>query len=285
VEIGIASRTPRAARILAIVTALALASCTENVAYDYRRIEVTSYSHDAWAALLRKHLDPAGRVDYAAWKADPADLEALDAYINLIANASPESHPQLFPTPRDVLAYWINTYNALVIRAVLEHWPIQSVTDVSSGLSFVRGQGFFANRKYLVGGQRISLYELENGKLRNQNDPRIHFAINCASRSCPPIDREAFFAEGLDGRLEARAHAFVNSEANVYPSPEGRTVHLSMIFEWYEGDFLASLPKGSTILDYVLAYAEPELAGKLRRAKAEGWKVDYLTYDWKVNWR
>lgn len=269
--------------VIACATLGSLASCSSDVPTDFRKVDVKTMSHDAWEGLLQKYLDSSGRVEYAAWKANADDLKALDDYLNMIANASPDSHPQLFPTPRDAMAYWINTYNALVIRAVLEFWPIESVNDVKSGINFVRGQGFFSNRKYLVGGKRISLYDLENKKLRTLNDPRIHFAINCASRSCPPIDRVAFRAADLDRRLDGRARAFINSDSNVRPDDGEKIVFVSRIFDWYEDDFVAALPKGSTIIDYLLLYAGPPLAERLRRAKAEGWKVRPLEYDWGVN--
>jgi hypothetical protein len=258
---------------------LLLAACSSEVQYGYRKIQVSSFSHRAFDALLHRYVSADGRVDYASWKSSADDLRSLDEFVNLIANASPASHPSLFPTDADRLAYWINGYNALVLRAVLEHWPIRSVNDVQSGVSFVQGQGFFHNRKYLLGGESMSLLELENRHLRG-DDPRTHFAINCASGSCPPLRPSAYDAAGLDALLDARAREFINREANVYVSREKKTLYLSRIFEWYREDFLKA-QKSTRILDYLRRYADPPLADKLKQA--ESYRVEYLEYDWGLN--
>jgi len=263
---------------------MALLGCGTKVDYGYHAIPVDRYSHETFDALLRKHVDGRGKVDYGAWKSNAEDMKTLDEYVNLIANASPLSRKELFPTKRDVLAYWINAYNALVIRAVLQAWPIRSVTDVKSGSNFVRGQGFFANRKYRVGGEWISLYDLENRHIRNEQDPRVHFALNCASGSCPPLPNTTFKSDELEKTLDAAARGFVNSEENVFVSEKRTSVFLSKIFDWYEDDFLKALRRpGATILDYLLLYAEAPLAERLRTAKAAKYDIAYLEYDWTLN--
>lgn len=270
-------------RLLILLSSLAACSGTK-VDYGYRQMNVDRYSHESFGALLRKYVDANGKVDYAAWKANAEDLKTLNEYLNLIANASPLSRKDLFPTKRGALAYWINTYNALVIRAVLEAWPIRSVTDVKTGSDFVRGQGFFANRQYLVGGEWISLYHLENRHIRNEQDARIHFALNCGSGSCPPLPNTSFKSEDLDKTLDAMARAFINSEENVYVSAQRKSVFLSKIFDWYEADFLRAMNRaGATILDYLIPYAEAPLAEKLRTAKAQKYEIAYIEYDWTLN--
>lgn len=267
-----------------VVCVLLLFGCSSSAPYAYRKIEVTNFSHGGLDALLRKYVDERGRVDYAAWRAGADDMRALDGYVNLIANASPESHPALFPTEREQLSYWINAYNALVLRAVLEHWPIESVTDVKSGVSFVRGQGFFANRKYLVGGRWLSLYELENERLRQQSDPRMHFAINCASGSCPVLRPNAYEGADLDKRLDQNGRAFVNQQSNAYVSHDRRTVYLSMIFKWYEADFLRAMNRpGADMLDYVFQFADKPLADDLAKARDGKYAIEHLEYDWTIN--
>jgi hypothetical protein len=148
------------------------------------------YSNDIVVRLLNKYLvDGGDKVDYAAWKESSEDLEALDQQVALLARVSPESDPGQFPTPAIKRSYWINTYNTLVLQAVLEFWPLESVRDVEISLSskMVPGKGFFYDRKVIVGGEKTSLLFLEKKVLKTQKDPRLHFAFNCASTSCPVL--------------------------------------------------------------------------------------------------
>lgn len=252
-----------------LLAALLAAGACSTPGFQYRPVEITSFSHASFDRLLKKYVSAEGKVDYAAWHAHAEDRRALQDYVNQIGNASPESHPALFPDHDTQLAYWINAYNALVIEGVLSHYPVQSVNDIRPGITVKQGQGFFYNLKFQVGGRPINLLDLENRVLLEQyKDPRIHFAINCASRSCPPLRPEAF--KGPE-QLDAAARAFINDEKNVYVSHEKRTVYVSKIFEWYREDF------GGDLRAYLNRY-------RARPLPAD-YAIEFLDYDWNLNGR
>jgi hypothetical protein len=163
-----------------------------------------------------------------------------------------------------------------VIEAVLTHYPIESVNDIRPGVTVVKGQGFFYNLKFQVGRRRINLYDLENKILREFQEPRIHFAINCASKSCPPLKSEAYSPPLLEGQLEEATLEFINDRRNVYVLHEERTVFLSRIFKWYAEDF-------GDVRMYLRQFADRVLARDLD--SAADYEIEYLDYDWGLNER
>jgi hypothetical protein len=232
------------------------------------------YSNDVFIGLVEKYSVSEGHgVDYAAWKESPQDLAALDRQVALLASVSPVSHPEQFPERSQQRSYWISTYNTLVLQAVLELWPLESVQDVKISFSsrVVPGKGFFYDRKVVVGGEETNLYKLEKEVLRQQKDPRLHFALNCASSSCPVLRPW----EWTDEQLDTAAHDFINDTENVQVE-DGR-VHLSRIFKWYKKDF----PKN--LLEYLKRFAEPTLAQNLQTAIEQGYRLSYRNYDWSLN--
>jgi len=236
--------------------------------------EQPMYSNQTFVRLVKKYSNRDGdKIDYAAWKASSEDLQALDRQVRLLAMISPETHPDQFPTAAAKRSYWINTYNTLVLQAVLEYWPLQSVRDVKISLSsrLVPGKGFFYDRKVTVGGKETNLYDLEKQVLKTQKDPRLHFALNCASASCPVLRPWEWTEEQLDeaGRV------FINNPHNV--SVEADSVMLSSIFKWYKKDFPAD------ILVYLQQYAEPPLKRALQTALDDRYRIRYETYDWSLN--
>ena len=237
-------------------------------------VEQNAYSNETVVRLLDKYLlDGGDKVDYAAWKESREDLDALDQQVALLARVSPESDPGQFPTPAIKRSYWINTYNTLVLQAVLEFWPLESVRDVKISLSsrVVPGKGFFYDRKVVVGGKKTSLLFLEKKVLKTQKDPRLHFAFNCASTSCPVL--RAW--EWTDEQLDQAAREFVNNEKNVLVKSED--VMLSKIFKWYKKDFPGD------ILIYLQQYADPSLQQKLQAASDGKYRIRYEDYDWSLN--
>jgi len=236
--------------------------------------EEPMYSDKPFLELVRKYIVEGGeKVDYEAWKDSPEDLAALDRQVALIARVSPVSHPELFPTKAEQRSYWINTYNTLVLQAVLEYWPLESVRDVKISVTsrVVPGKGFFYDRKVVVGGEKTNLYKLEKEVLRNQKDPRLHFALNCGSESCPVLRPW----EWTDDQLDEAAREFINKSENV--SIEGEELYLSSIFKWYKKDF----PKD--LHSYLQQYAEPGLNEQLQAAKDRKYRTRYRTYDWSLN--
>lgn len=236
-------------------------------------VQEPAYSAAPYLELVNKYLTGDGKVDYQAWKDSTQDMAALDEQVGLLARISPLSHPEQFDGASAIRAYWINTYNTLVLQAVLEYWPLESVRDVKISLSskVVPGKGFFYDRKVVVGGKETNLYRLEKEVLKSQKDPRLHFALNCASSSCPVLRPW----EWTDEQLDQAARDFVNKPSNVSVSDE--TVYLSRIFKWYRKDF----PKDT--YGYLRQFADAGLSDLLQAASEEAYPRKYVDYDWDLN--
>lgn len=245
------------------------------------------FSHGELDRVLSRYADEQGRVDYAALKEDPGDLER---YFLLLSLYSPDSHPELFPTEESRLAYWLNAYNAAAIRIVLTHYPIGSVREVREPLLLFfmpKGSGFFVFQRVTFGGATTNLYHLENGVVRKRfADPRVHFALNCAARGCPRLPREAFDPRRLEEQLDREARRFLAEERNFRIDHGEKAVYLSSIFDWYEDEFLKwcreRFPgREATLLDYVALYLPGEKAEELKRAAS--YEVRFIPYDWRLN--
>jgi len=236
-------------------------------------VAVPEYTAEPWLELVKKYLGDDGKVDYQAWKDSAGDMAALDQQVNLLARVSPLSHPGQFEGPAAIRSYWINTYNTLVLQAVLEYWPLDSVRDVKISFTskLVPGKGFFYDRKVVVGGRESNLYDLEKEVLKSQKDPRLHFALNCASSSCPVLRPW----EWTDEQLNQAAREFVNKPSNVKVSDE--SVYLSRIFKWYRKDF------PDDTYAYLQQFAETDLRKQLQTAIDAAFPTRYFDYDWDVN--
>jgi hypothetical protein len=235
-----------------------------NVEYDDRKFR---------ELLGRYTVDDGNGVDYAAWQASAGDMRALDDYMEMIGRISPTSRPELFASRDGARRYWINAYNAAVIDAVLDHWPLDSVRDVNDSLTsrIIPGKGFFYDREIVVGGERTNLLELEKYVLERIADPRLHFALNCASESCPILRSWNWSERDLD----QAARDFINQRENV--EVRDRRLLLSRIFKWYRKDF----PRD--IVGYLKAYADPELQTQLDDVVDNGYPIRYRDYDWSLN--
>lgn len=245
------------------------------------------FSHASFEALLGRFVDDDGRVDYAGWHGDGDARAALDSYLAAIAAFSPDNAPERFPDGGSRLVYWVHAYNAFVIKAVLDRWPLASVTDVKAPLEVVKGLGFFYTLAFEAGGSTFTLYELEKDKaVGDTEDARVHFVLNCASGGCPILRPELPEGDALEPFLQAAASDFVAAEENVEVDDEGRRLLLSRIFEWYEDDFLNDLRRRGIatrrgIVEYLLHVAPEERREDLERAA--DYEVVYRDYDWALN--
>ncbi len=245
------------------------------------------FSHDAFDELLGEYVTPAGRVDYDRWHTSVNSVSQLDGYLAAVGKYSPDKTPDRFPERSDALAYWMYGYNAYVIKAVLDRWPLSSVTDVKAPIEAVKGMGFFYQLRFSFGGEYLSLLSVENDKIRARyKDARIHFVLNCASESCPVARPELPTGDELEEMMTKAAGDFVNDPNNVSVDHERRIVFLSSIFKWYKKDFIndlgaKGLPAGRGLIDYVTTLASGELQGDLERA--DGYKVEFRDYDWSLN--
>lgn len=231
----------------------------------------------AWGEVLSAHVHE-GRVDYEALSESPEDLERVVA---TFAAVGPSITPLRFRTIEARLAYYLNAYNALVLHAVVENWPIESVRDVHGPVEPERGFGFFWARFFEVDGHWTNLYYLEHDVLRTEfADARIHAALVCASRGCPALQDEPYTEARVDAQLERASHAFCAHAVRV----EDERIVLNPIFEWYREDFERDARRGEwgdgQLLDYVEHYApDADIAG----ARARGARVVFSDYDWSLN--
>ncbi len=183
--------------------------------------EVTLATHEAFNSMLQKYVTDGGTVNYAAWKKSESDL---DSYLQSLAAAIPSAST----ARNEALAYWINAYNAYTVKLILKNYPVAKITDLNGGKPWDVQWITLAGKKY-------SLNDIENKVIRPTfKEPRIHFAVNCAAKSCPPLANKAFTAANLNSMLEQRTKAFVNSNLNTITKDK---LMLSNIFNWYKEDF------------------------------------------------
>lgn len=216
-----------------------------------------------YAQLLGKFVH-AGAVDYAGLKAEEAQL---DAYLTVLEHTDPRA---LDLEGRK--AFYINAYNAWTLKLILTSYPgVKSIKDLGGLFS-----GPWSRELVRIEGKVLTLDELEHGILRKPpfTDPRIHFAVNCASRSCPLLRSTPYAGEGLDGQLDLAARNFINAPGNTVV--DGDLVWVSKIFDWYGQDF------GDAPLDFVRRYARNDLQEKLDALGSRA-RVRFLDYDWSLN--
>jgi hypothetical protein len=230
--------------------------------------------HAAWDRLLKTYVRPdadgLNRVDYAAFKRD--GQAALKDYIAKLEAVDPATLPR--PEQFALLA---NLYNAKTADIVLDHYPVKSIRDISlgGGLLGVFTGGPWKAKALEMKGVELSLDDIEHGMLRPVfKDPRVHYAVNCASVGCPNLGTEAFTGDQLDAQLDAAARAYVNHPRGADPKPDGLVV--SSIYDWYQQDFGGS---EDGVIAHLKTYADPALAQKLEGTTSI---ADYA-YDWSLN--
>ena len=216
------------------------------------------YSH--FDSALLNYVDSGGSVNYQGIIENPYNI---NQFLDFIEKISPDSHPKYFPTKNDRLAYWINTYNSLIIKLMIDN-PDKNILDISWGHLV-----WFT--KFKVGGERTSLYKIEHQILRKM-DPRIHFAISCGSTSCPPLGNRIFLGETINSQLDEKTINFINDSKNVYLDYENKVIYLSKIFKWYEKDF-------GNVRKFVLKYLKEAVDYSL----IKNYKIKYNKYDWSSN--
>ncbi|MDX2287183.1 MAG: DUF547 domain-containing protein [Bacteroidia bacterium] len=220
-------------------------------------------SHEIWDALLKRHVDADGFVDYPGMIRDSAEL---NRYLAVLESA----HPNDRNWSREAqMAYWINAYNAYTVQLIIRHYPVASIKDIKRGLPFV-------NTVWDVPFIRIESYTYDLNNIEHNilrpvfQDARVHAAINCASYSCPKLRAEAFVAERLDAQLDDAMRTFVNDPLRNRISAE--RAEISEIFKWFSGDFQRD---AGSVRAFVSRYAAAP--------PAEGVELAYLDYDWRLN--
>ena len=233
-----------------------------------------TFDYSEFDSLLRKFVHEK-QVDYRSLIAEKDKLYLFTKKLNKI---SPDSHPDLFKTTEEKLAYWINAYNAFILKLIVENYPVDSIKDIK----FIGFTVWFS--KNTLGGEEISFKALEDDIIRDRfGDPRIHFAINCASASCPPLLNEAFLPQILDRQLDTMTAKFINDKSNVLFDEERQIIFLSSIFDWYEKDYTSWLEEernmvNPTLLDYIKIYYDDEIPDDWQE-----YDIKFYDYDWSLN--
>ena len=263
---------------LVLVGALGLVGCTGGANVQPVRAQQpvaapTTIDHGALTNLLQTYVDAAGMVDYAALKTNHDGV--LAPYLQQLAETDPAN---LGDKAR--LAFWINAYNALTLKLIVDHYPVERIKDITpaGGPSIPKLNAPWHVTVGEVGGQMRTLDEIEHEIIRERFDePRIHFALVCAALSCPRLRREAFTGARLDAQLDDQAHRFLHTRAkNQIPASDG-AIRLSRIFKWFEEDFGENT---DDVQRYLAPYFEGAVQQKLQTA---AYDVGYLDYDWTLN--
>jgi hypothetical protein len=229
-------------------------------------------------ALLGRHVtmpaDGVARVAYARWKSSAADMAALESWITEAAARRPSTMPRA-----EAFAFWANLYNALTLKVVLGRYPVRSIRDIrSTGVPFDPRQfnGPWRTRLVTIEGRAMSLDDIEHGVMRPTfRDPRVHYAVNCASIGCPNLRPRAFTAARLEADLDDAARAFVNHPRGVSVLPDGR-LRVSSIYQWFREDFGGD---DAGVVAHLRRHAAPPLAARL----AQGTAIAGHDYDWTLN--
>ena len=227
--------------------------------------------HSGYDALLRKFVDDRGNVDYTGWKASAKDVAALDEYLAHLSSIDFAAK-----SSRDAqLAHWINAYNAVTLKGILREYP---TTSIRNHTAKVFGYNIWHDLLLHAGGKAYSLDTIEHKILRPAKEPRIHFAIVCASESCPRLLNRAYTADALEGQLTANTRDFFANSGNFQYDARAGKVQLSSIMRWFAEDF------GETKADQLRTIAPylptPEAQ---RAAQAGSASVSYLDYSWDLN--
>lgn len=251
-------------RIFTLLVTLALVGCFGPKGLDVKTVdgqlseEVDSniIDHSEWNGMLQEFVDEKGFVDYQGFK---KNKQQLDSYLQMLAENPPQGN---WPV-EEQLAYFINLYNAATVQLVTENYPIESIKDIG-GL-----KGPFLQSFIQVGNEEMTLANLEKGILQKMNEPRIHFAINCASYSCPKLLNQAYTAKNLSKMMDQATTEFINGDKNNLDQYEPE---LSRIFDWYKSDFTDT---GMSIPEYINQYSKTKISAEA--------SISYLPYDWSLN--
>ncbi|WP_418512320.1 DUF547 domain-containing protein [Corallibacter sp.] len=204
-------------------------------------------------SILQKHVSPNGQVNYKAIKTNKA---SLDTYLKQYSKISPKNSW----SKEQVLAYWINAYNAFTIELIIDNYPIKSIKDLKKPW----------NKEFIpLANKKISLNYIEHEILRTLNEPRVHFAIVCASASCPKLLNEAYTPEKLNKQLTQATKDFLSDTSRNKISESN--IEISKIFKWFAKDF----KKNGSLIDFINTYSDIRVLSNAN--------IDYLDYNWSLN--
>ncbi|RMG16264.1 MAG: DUF547 domain-containing protein [Bacteroidetes bacterium] len=212
------------------------------------------FTHQLWDQLLKKYVSPSGKVNYKGFL---SEKEKLQQYLNQL-KANP---PAANWSRNKQLAFWINAYNAYTVKLILDHYPLKSIREIDQP---------WDQPIATIGNNTYSLNNIEHDLIRKQfQEPRIHFAVNCASVSCPKLLNQAYTEAKLDEQLEQQTRAYINNPRENTITPE--KAELSALFDWYQEDFT----KNGSLIDFINRYANVKLKPNAQ--------ISYKPYNWNLN--
>jgi len=283
-----------------IVIAIAILAFTESqrnsfiivsYALTEKHTDGFDHSHSIYDSLLKRYVHNA-RVDYRGFI---ASSEEFNTYLKQLGSVAESDYANW--SRDEKLAFWINAYNAFTIKAIVDHYPISRSLSLVSLLfpknSIRQIEGVWDTLRFRAAGRMVTLDEIEHEILRKRfKEPRIHFAIVCASLGCPDLRNEAYRGDTINEQLESQAMEFVNNpQKGVRIDPANRTVKLSEIFKWFGEDFIHEygntglFKNGNEKERAVLSFVRKHLRSQEQRQFLEGnyFKISYLDYDWSLN--
>lgn len=223
-------------------------------------VSLSALDYSEYARLLETYAKPNG-VDYQSWFEHKEDLKALDAFLELSAKADVSAMSR-----DERMAFYINLYNAGMIQAVFQNYPLDTVSTLGP-----KPFSIFSKKFIKQGDRLLSLDDVEKGiLLKNYFDPRIHWAVNCASESCPPLRGEPFVGDRLEAQLQEQTLLFAESNRAARIDHKSKTVAYSELFSWYDADF-----EGDHPAQYLNQYRNNPIP--------LSYKIDWITYDWALN--
>lgn len=237
----------------------------------------SSFDHSLFTRILQKYVDEQGRVNYQGLK--DQGREELEAYVKNLENAVPSRMSE-----KEGMAFYINAYNAFTLKLIVDNYPLESIRKIPD-LSGIAGLGQWKKDLWALENKKVSLDTIEHEILRPMGDPRVHFALVCAAKSCPSLARNAYTAANLDEMLDEQGRRFNQSPKGLRTSMEKRffgsrpVLKLSSIYKWFKGDFL----RGSDNLpDFVRPYANASTRAFIE-THGKDLKIEYMAYDWDLN--
>lgn len=233
-----------------------------------------SYDVSPYANALKSHVNSQGQVDYANLKRSAGDLIRYTQTLSLM---SPAAYQQWSSSEK--IAFWINAYNALTLKSIIEKYPVDSIKKIS---------GVWNRKTHQVMGKSMTLDDIEHQVLRKQfNEPRIHMALVCAAKSCPPLLNQPYTGAALNAQFKGRTQAFIFNSSNFRIDRSKNTVYLSSLFKWYGQDFekkygtqgFQGSPKERASLHFLSSFLNSDAS----YLKTASYQVRYLDYDWSLN--
>lgn len=276
---------------LAIIT-----SCTQNTGSASLPPEAGNpsggeFSYNAYEDLLSRFVNEKGMVDYAALQQDRDRLDQFSRQLGDVPDHTYETW-----SSAEQLAFWINTYNALTLQVIVDHYPIKAGffrSFVYPANSIRQIPGVWDRLRFTVLGRSLTLDEIEHEIIRQEfEEPRIHMALVCAAMGCPPLRKEPYRGVILESQLADQTRSFLADPDKFRIDHASDTVYLSSIFDWYGEDFMdkhapetgfnvdGTSPGERAVLNFISTYLSPPEADYLKRGRYE---IAYLDYDWSLN--